>query len=309
MNRDQFNKKHQHLKIAETELQRKYHAHLREQEEMQRMYEAAINAQRLQSSTAGGGSATNTLPGLYGAASNGLLYSLGNFTNFSFNYDPIPSLVPAVCNGGDGYIYLVVDNSGSVAFASINIATRDIFFYDNDISDFSQKGSGSLYREESGSFIYVDNGSKKSAITNIIRITIDPIQGDADATLVNSIDSNEPGEFLLKQLYLVNGSVWATSLAIDEFELTGPFDIDLGQFTQQPYEINTASKNGEPVNIDWITSCVQNNGIIYIYAVYDSTSAIGLFRFNVEAGYPTWVKDGFFPVEGNTEYIWTLFNI
>ena len=257
------------------------------------------------SGTGSGGA--NTIPGLYGVASDGLIYTLDNFTNLPFNYIPFSS-PPAVCNGGDGYIYAVVDDFGSIAFVSINIATGDILFYDNDISDFSQKGTSSLYREESGSFIYVDNGSKKSSITNIIRITIDG-PDTASATLVNSIDSNDPGEFLLKQLYLVDGSVWATSLAIGETELTGPFDIDLGEFTQQPYQIESAIKNGELVSIDWITSCVQNNGIIYIYSVYDNSSSIGLFRFDIEAGYPTWIKDGEFPVGEGSEYILTLFNI
>jgi hypothetical protein len=251
-----------------------------------------------------GSGGANTLLGLYGVANDGLIYSLDDFTNLPFNYIPFPTS-PAVCNGGDGYIYAVVDY-GEIAFLSINIATGELLFYVNDISDFSQKGANSLYREESGSFIYVDNASKKSAVTNIIRITIDG-PGTATATLVNSIDSNVTGEFLLKQLYLVDGSVWATSLAIDSFELTGPFDIDTGQFTQQPYEINTALKNGEPVNIDWITSCVQSNGIIYIYSVYDNGSSIGLFAFDVAAGYPTWVKDGEVPVVN--EFITTIFNI
>lgn len=258
------------------------------------------------SGTGSGGA--NTLPGLYGVAVDGLIYSLDNFTNFPFNYLPFPD-APAVCNGGDGYLYAVVD-FGEISFLSINIATGDVLFYDNDISDFAQNGSSSLYREESGSFIYVDNGSKKSSITNIIRITIDGPE-TASATLVNSVDSNVTGEFFLKQLYLVNGSVWATSLAIDFYELTGPFDIETGQFTQQPYQIETALKNGEPVDIDWITSCVQNNGIIYIYAVYDNTSSIGLFSFDITSGYPTWVKDGIisgFIGEG-TNYIFTIFNI
>jgi hypothetical protein len=256
--------------------------------------------------TGSGGS--NTLPGLYGVAVDGLIYSLDNFTNFPFNYLPFPA-EPAVCNSGDGYLYAVVDY-GDIAFLSINIATGELSFYDNDISDFAQKGSSSLYREESGSFIYVDNGSKKSAITNIIRITIDG-PDTASATLVNSIDSNVTGEFFLKQLYLVNGSVWATSLAIGDEELTGPFDIDEGDFTEQPYQIGTADKNGEPVSIDWITSCVQNNGIIYIYAVYGGGLNIGLFRFDIEGGYPTWVKDGIISgvIGEDVNYIFTLFNI
>ena len=53
-----FGRKHQHLNIDAQELDRKYKAYLREQEEMQLMYEAALNAQKSQSSTAGGGSAT-----------------------------------------------------------------------------------------------------------------------------------------------------------------------------------------------------------------------------------------------------------
>ena len=309
MNRNQFGNKFVNLNISQSELDRKYQVHLREQEEIQRMWEAA---QALATSApqatvgGGGGGGSNTLLGLYSVAGDGLLYSLDNFTNFPFNYLPFPSF-PALCNGGDGYIYAVVD-FGEISFLSINIATGDVLFYDNDISDFAQNGASSLYREESGSFIYVDNFNKKSAITNIIRITIDE-PGIASATLVNSVDSSEPGSFFLKQLYLVDGSVWAISLAVGDFELTGPFDIDAGEFTEQPYEINTALKNEEPVIIDWITSCVQNNGIIYISAIYDSGSSIGLFRFDVEDGHPTWVKDGVFEVEGSTEYIWTLFNI
>lgn len=61
MNRDTFNRKYGHSSIAESEMDRKYRVYLREQEEMQRMYEAAINAQRSQSSTAGGGSATSSV--------------------------------------------------------------------------------------------------------------------------------------------------------------------------------------------------------------------------------------------------------
>ena len=258
--------------------------------------------------TGSGGTNTPVLQGLYGVAVDGLIYSLDNFTNFPFNYEPFPD-PPAVCNGGDGYLYAAVEYGG-ISFLSINIATGDVLFYNNDISDFAQKGSSSLYREESGSFIYVDNASKKSSITNIIRITIDG-PDTASATLVNSIDSNVTGEFLLKQLYLVDGSVWATSLAIDSEELTGPFDIDEGQFTQQPYQIGTADKNGEPVSIDWIISCVQNNGIIYIYTIYDNTSSIGLFSFDVTSGYPTWVKDGIISgvIGEDANYIFTIFNI
>ena len=282
---------------------------IRRRLEEEALYEQAARMAQARSANAPGvgssGVVSNALSGLYGVASDGLIYSLNNFTNFPFNYIPFPE-IPAVCNGGDGYIYAVVDDIGSIAFVSLNIATGEISFYDNNISDFSQKGASSLYREESGSFIYVDNFSKKSAITNIIRITIDG-PGTATATLVNSVDSNEPGYFFLKQLYLVDGSVWATSLAIDSVELTGPFDIDTGQYTQQPYQIETALKNGEPVSIDWITSCVQNNGIIYIYAIYGESS-IGLFRFDIEGGYSTWIKDGLLP--GTiAEYITTIFNI
>ena len=63
------------------------------------------------------------------------------------------------------------------------------------------------------------------------------------------------------------------------------------------------------MNIDWILSCVQNSGIIYIYAIYDNTSSIGLFTFDIEGGYPIWVKDGEFPVGEGTEFIQTIFNI
>lgn len=276
--------------------------------ERNRMFEKSTTTSVASSAAAGAGGGSNTLPGLYGVAGDGLLYSLGKFTNLPFNYLPFPSS-PALCNGGDGYIYAVVD-SGEISFLSINIATGDVLFYDNDISDFSQKGASSLYREESGSFIYVDNFNKKSAITNIIRITIDG-PGTASATLVNSVDSTEPGSFLLKQLYLVDGSVWATSLANGDFELTGPFDIDTGEFTQQPYQIESAIKNGELVSIDWITSCVQNNGIIYIYSVYDNSSSIGLFRFDIDAGYPIWIKDGLISgvINEDANYITTIFNI
>ena len=275
------------------------------------LHEAVINNPLANAAAAGAaasGGGSNTLPGLYGVANDGLIYSLNNFTNFPFNYEPFPDQ-PAVCNGGDGYLYAVVD-IGEIYFLSINIATGDVLSYDNDISDFAQKGSSSLYREESGSFIYVDNGSKKSAITNIIRITIDGPE-TASATLVNSVDANEPGSFFLKQLYLVDGSVWATSLAIGETELTGPFDIDTGEFTQQPYQIESAIKNGEPVNIDWITSCVQNNGIIYIYSVYDNSSSIGLFRFDIDGGSPIWIKDGVISgvIPEDANYIFTIFNI
>ena len=58
MERHLFYRKFQHLNLDERQLERKYIAYLTEQEDLQRMYEAAINAQRVQTSTAGGGSAT-----------------------------------------------------------------------------------------------------------------------------------------------------------------------------------------------------------------------------------------------------------
>lgn len=60
MERHQFYRKFQHLNLDERQLERKYIAYLTEQEDMQRMYEAAANAKRSQSSTAGGGSAVAT---------------------------------------------------------------------------------------------------------------------------------------------------------------------------------------------------------------------------------------------------------
>ena len=60
MERHQFYRKFQHLNLDERQLERKYIAYLTEQEEMQRMYEAAVLQQQSQSSTAGGGSATPT---------------------------------------------------------------------------------------------------------------------------------------------------------------------------------------------------------------------------------------------------------
>jgi len=62
MNKDQFNRKHSQLNIGETELNRKYLAYLREQEEMQMraLYEAAIAAQRSSSAVAGGGTAVSS---------------------------------------------------------------------------------------------------------------------------------------------------------------------------------------------------------------------------------------------------------
>jgi len=55
-----FDRKHQHLNIDAQELDRKYKAHLQEQEEMEQMYKAQDYLRR--AATAGGGSATSTSP-------------------------------------------------------------------------------------------------------------------------------------------------------------------------------------------------------------------------------------------------------
>lgn len=66
MERHQFYRKFQHLNLDEHQLERKYIAYLTEQEDFRRMYEAAVLQQQSQSSTAGGGSATNTISSALG---------------------------------------------------------------------------------------------------------------------------------------------------------------------------------------------------------------------------------------------------
>jgi hypothetical protein len=256
------------------------------------------------SGTGSGGA--NVIPGLYGVADNGLIYNVGDFTNLPFDEQPFPNM-PVVCNGGDGHLYAAVLFDGSGYFLRINIATGFTDLLDNDIDNFTQKGLASLYREQSGSFILVDNADKKSSITNIIRITIDT-SDFASASLVNSIDASVSGGFFLKQLTLVSDSsgisVWATGLIENEYmEMMGPFDIDTGEYTTEPLVI-TAYKNGEPFSVDWIGSSVESNGVLYINALYDSGSAIALFSVDKTTGNAAWIKD-----TGSPETVITIYNI
>lgn len=250
-----------------------------------------------------GSGGANIITGLYGVADDGLIYNVGDYTNFPFDAQPFPNS-PAICNGGDGHLYAAVLFDGSGYFLRINIATGFTDLLDNDIDNFAQKGLASLYREPSGSFILVDNADKKSSVTNIIRITID-IEDFAGATLVNSIDSTATGGFFLKQLTLVSDSVWATGILDDGFntEIIGPFDIDAGEYTAEPLVI-TAYKNGEPFLVDWIISSVESNGVLYINAIYDSGSVVALFSVDKTTGNAAWIKD-----TGSMETVITIYNI
>jgi len=258
--------------------------------------------------TGTGSGGANIITGLYGVADDGLIYNVVDYTNFPFEAQPFP-ISTVVCNGGDGYLYAAVLFEGSGYFLRINIATGFTDLLDNDIDNFAQKGLASLYREQSGSFILVDNADKKSSITNIIRITIDT-SDFASASLVNSIDSSPTGAFLLKQLtlvsYSVGISVWATSILVDgETEIIGPFDIDAGGYTAEELVI-TAYKNEQSFSVDWIISSVENNGVLYINAIYNSGELIGLFSVNKTTGDAIWIKDTFFN-EGL--YFTNIFNI
>ena len=98
MKKDQFINKHQHLKIAQAELDRKYQAHLREQEEMQKMWEAAqVLATTAPQATVGGGG---------GGGSTAILEMTVDSTEYLSTYWCVTSSAPTTftVDWGDGDI-------------------------------------------------------------------------------------------------------------------------------------------------------------------------------------------------------------
>lgn len=270
---------------------------IRREMEDQMLFEQAAFSAAAAAAAAGG--SLNPLRGLYGVGTDGLIYNLGRGeSNWPFNYEPFPSITQVTLNTDDGLVYVIIDLDGSVALARIDRTTRELEFIENDISDYATKGASSLYYEGSGTFIYLDNYFKK-AVSNIIRIELDPILPEALATVVSEVDPAETG-YLLRNLFLYEGATWA--IAIDNMLpqfITGPFDIETGEFIYSnvllpsPTETNISS-------IDTVFGAVEYNGIVYVNAVWldsEDNSSLGLFKMDTEIGgavapyYLTLVKD------------------
>lgn len=140
MDKHQFYRQHQHLNIDERELERKYLAHIREQEEMQRMFEAAVIAQRSQSSTAGGGSATDS-----SGSTNGSTWSYvveaenGNYLIGVLDYplNKFSQVIDTGLNSNDSWFWnddnfngtYVIQDKGYMMWFTNNFTNDDYLFF------------------------------------------------------------------------------------------------------------------------------------------------------------------------------------
>jgi len=267
--------------------------------EEQAVYEQAARMaqakQRAGQSVAGSGG--DPLTGLYGVGADGLIYSLNRSEeNWEYNYTPVPDITQLALNTDDGFLYAVVDFAGTVYFIRVDRQTREVTFIENNISDYVSKGASSLYYEGNGSFIYLDN-FYKSSVSSIIRVTLDELSPEtATATEVSEVDSEVAG-FLLRNLFLYDGTPWAIAILGDDL-IVGPFDINLGGF--EYYNLILPSPQ-EPnvLGILGIFSTVQHNGKIYVDAVWDAgeDAQLGLFTMDTQNGgavapyYLKFVKD------------------
>jgi len=268
----------------------------KEMEDRMLSEQASFNAATAAAAAGSGG--LDPLRGLYGVAATGLAYSLGRGeANWSFNYDPFPSITQATLNTDDGLVYATVDFEGEVAFVRIDRTTRELEFIENDISDNTVKGASSLYYEGEGNFIYLDNFFKK-AVSSIVRIEVDPLLPEATATLVSEVDPEETG-YLLRNLFLYEGATWAIALSITSDYITGPFNIETGEFTYSNVLLPSPS---EPniISIDSVLGAVEHKGVVYVDAVWvdpEDHPSIGLFKMDTDNGgavapyYLTFVKD------------------
>jgi hypothetical protein len=276
---------------------------LRAKLEQDALFEQAVRMANARNSVqvggVGSGGPRDSIKELYGIAFNGLIYNLGSTeANWEYNYETFPDLTCAVLNPDDGFLYAVLEWDGEAYFIRIDRKTREFTFIDNNINDFSTKGASSLYYEGGGSFIYLDN-CYKSTVSSIIRIELTG-QTTATATEVSEVDSEEKG-YLLRNLFIYEGSVWAVSSISGEsvsFQI-GPFDIETGDFYYSN-QLLPSLANAAITQFDLVFSTIEHNGTLYSAIVYDGDEpGFGLFTIDTEYGgalapyYATLVKDLF----------------
>ena len=257
----------------------------------QMSYSAAVAA-------AAAGGSLDPLRGLFGVGEDGLIYNLGRGeANWSFNSEPFPSSTSITLNTDDDCLYAAVDFDGEVFFIKIDKTTRELTFFDNNISDYVTKGSSSLYYEGAGSFIYLDNFIKKSDVSSIIRITLS--ESLASVTEVSEVDSTERG-YLLRNLFIYDETPWAIAYS-GPTVIIGPFDIDTGDFVYS----NTLLPSPSDTRVEEILSVlstVEYKGTVYSAIVFADSEFngdpnIGLFKVDTETGgvlapyYVSFVKD------------------
>lgn len=258
----------------------------------QMSYSAAVAA------AASAGGSLDPLRGLFGVGSDGLIYNLGRGeANWPYNSESFPDATSITLNTDDDCLYAAVDFDGEVYFIKIDKTTRELTFFENDISDYVTKGSSSLYYEGAGSFIYLDNFIKKSDVSSIIRVTLS--ESLASVTEVSEVDSVEKG-YLLRNLFLYDGTPWAIAYS-GPTVIIGPFDIDEGDFVYS----NTLLPSPSDTRIEEILavfSTVEYKGILYSAIAFadselDGEYNIGLFKVDTETGgalapyYVSFIKD------------------
>ena len=250
------------------------------------LYEQAIQLAISRGGTAAGGS-LDPLSGLYGVSADGLIYSLSRGeSNWQYNYESFPSSTVITLNTDDDCLYAAVDFDGEVFFIKIDKTTRELTFFENDISDYVTKGSSSLYYEGDGSFIYLDNFIKKSDVSSIIRVTLN--ESLVSVTEVSEVDSVEKG-YLLRNLFLYDGTPWAIAYS-GPTVIIGPFDIDEGDFIYS----NELAPSPSETNVEEILavfSTVEHRGVVYSAIVFADSELggdenIGLFKVDTGTGVP-----------------------
>ncbi len=258
----------------------------------QMSYSAAVAA------AASAGGSLDPLRGLFGVGADGLIYNLGRGeANWPYNSESFPDATSITLNTDDDCLYAAVDFDGEVYFIKIDKTTRELTFFENDISDRTTKGSSSLYYEGNGSFIYLDNFIKKSDVSSIIRVTLS--ESTADATEVSEVDSVEKG-YLLRNLFLYDGTPWAIAYS-GPTVIIGPFDIDEGDFVYSNLLLPSPS-NTRVEEILAVFSTVEYKGTVYSAIVFadselDGDPNIGLFKVDTETGgalapyYVSFIKD------------------
>ena len=257
---------------------------IRREMEDQMLFEQAAFSAAAAAAAAGG--SLNPLRGLYGVGADGLIYSLGiGESNWPFNYDPFPSSTVITLNTDDDCLYAAVDLDGEVFFIKIDKTTRELTFFENDISDYVTKGASSLYYEGAGSFIYLDNFIKKSDVSSIIRVTLDESLV-ATVEEISEVNALEKG-YLLRNLFPYDGTPWAIAYT-GPTVIIGPFDIDAGDFVYS----NTLLPSPSDTRVEEIVtvlSTVEYKGTIYSVIVFadselDGANNIGLFKVDTETG-------------------------
>jgi hypothetical protein len=277
--------------------------------EEQALYEQAVRMAQAkqragQAVAGGGGGGGDPLNGLYGVGIDGLIYSLNRGeANWPYNFEPFPDITQITLNTDDGFLYAILEFEGTVYFLRIDKTTRDITFIDNTISDYTVKGASSLYYEGEGKFIYLDNLTKKSTISSIVRIELNQLSPETTtAAEVSEVDSNVAG-YLLRNLFLYDGTPWAIGSTIGDptVILIGPFDIDAGDFVYSNVLIPSPSET-RVEEILSVFSTVEHQGTVYAAIAFadaelNGDPSLGLFRVDTETGgtitpyYVSFIKD------------------